>query len=184
VVLLVVAHLLSCASSRAYHSQCVEVLGVASRLKGASQLEDLGILLGRGMARMAALSGWGDGRKVVVVVLGVQRNLSRRWGSHYDLVVWCKAGGSDSLDCTELEAIGGGVQTGEDVEVRYDERRLARVDGREPHEAPPSPRPANDRPSPPHDGILAANIGVGCMRLYHVTTCCLIKVHKLCQLAG
>jgi hypothetical protein len=157
-VLLVLALLLTCTSQCTYQSQGVEVLGVSSGLEGASQLEDLGILLGRGMARMAALSGWGDGGKVVVVVFGVQWDLAGRWGSHIVLLVCRKVGGIEALNCSDSKAIGGGVRTGEDVEVRYDERRLARVDGREPPQAPPSPRPANDRPSPPHDGTLAVTL--------------------------
>jgi hypothetical protein len=62
----------------AHQCKSIEVLGVAGLLEGAAQLEDLGVLLGRGMARVPALSGGGRGRKVEVVVLGLQRELSCR----------------------------------------------------------------------------------------------------------
>jgi hypothetical protein len=69
-------------TTRAYQCQGVEVLGVARRLQGAAQLEDLGILLRRCVSRVSALNGRSNGRIVVVVVLGVELQLVGGCSSH------------------------------------------------------------------------------------------------------
>lgn len=60
---------------------------MATLLKHAAQLENHGILLGSGVARMPALSGGGSGWVVVLVVLGVELQLFCWRGSHIVLFV-------------------------------------------------------------------------------------------------
>ena len=60
-----------CICVLSYQSQSVKSIGVSSLLQHGSQLVNVGILLWSGVSRVSWLVIGRDGRKVVIVVLGV-----------------------------------------------------------------------------------------------------------------
>lgn len=65
-----------------HHCQGIQILGVSSRLQHGPELVDLGILLWRRVAGVAVLRRRCSGGVVVVVVLGVERELFGAGSSH------------------------------------------------------------------------------------------------------
>jgi hypothetical protein len=68
---------------------------------------------------VTSLDRRGDGRVVIVVVLGVERQLfGNGSSSHVVLIEWVGEVGKKMWRCCRRLRIGGGAQTGEVVEVR------------------------------------------------------------------